>query len=250
MMSRGLWYTGLICAALAFAAPSAFAQPQNNSGNKGMPGGFSQNKGQPINITAQELEVRDKDKVATFKGKVRAVQGDSVLETAHLVVFYEGDAMGSGSAQRTPAPAAPSGGGNSQIKRLEAKGGVILTQKDQVATGNEAIYDMQANTVLLIGDATATQGDNVITGDRINVNMTTGVTKVIPKPGGTVSTIFKPNDAQNKPEVPKPAAPLPAPQRAPNAAPKQNGSSATGTSNRPAQTAPRRDASQPTPLRQ
>ena len=47
-------------------------------------------------------------------------------------------------------PAAkPGPGGSSQISRLEAKGGVTVTQKDQTATGDTGLFDMKANTVTL-----------------------------------------------------------------------------------------------------
>ena len=50
-------------------------------------------------------------------------------------------------AAQAPAP----GGGSQQIRRLEAKGGVIVTQKDQTATGDTGMFDMRANTVTLTG---------------------------------------------------------------------------------------------------
>jgi LptA/(LptD N-terminal domain) LPS transport protein len=37
--------------------------------------GFSQNRDQPVHIEAATLEVRDKDKTATFSGNVRVTQG-------------------------------------------------------------------------------------------------------------------------------------------------------------------------------
>ena len=51
--------------------------------------GFSKNKGQPVSIEAERLEVRDKDKTATFAGKVQVVQGDTTLRCKTLTVFYD-----------------------------------------------------------------------------------------------------------------------------------------------------------------
>ena len=51
--------------------------------------GFQQNRGQPVQIEAARLEVRDKDKVATFTGNVKVVQGDTTMHCKVLVVFYE-----------------------------------------------------------------------------------------------------------------------------------------------------------------
>src|SRR5215470_10233342 len=51
--------------------------------------GFSQNRDKPVAIESATLEVRDKDKVATFLGNVKLVQGDTTLRCKTLVVFYD-----------------------------------------------------------------------------------------------------------------------------------------------------------------
>ena len=96
--------------------------------------GFQQNRGQPVKIEASRLEVRDKDKVATFAGNVKVVQGDTTMHCKVLVVFYEkkDEAQGgpAGSQPGAPMPAAaPGPAGSSQISRLEAKGSVVVTRR-------------------------------------------------------------------------------------------------------------------------
>jgi lipopolysaccharide export system protein LptA len=143
--------------------------------------GFSQNRDQPIQIEAASLEMRDKKKEATFAGNVKVVQGDTTMTSKSLVVFYD-----SGPAPAAPAPAAPKGsksgpmqsGGSSSIRRLEAKGSVVVTQKDQVVTGETAIFDTRANLITMVGGVVLTQCKNVLRGDRLKVDMTTGVSRV------------------------------------------------------------------------
>ena len=80
-------------------APAAAA-----AGNTGVPNalqGFSQNKDQPIQIEAQQLDVRDKDKVAIFTGNVVVTQGDTIMKCKTLHVFYDQDE----SEGRAPARA-------------------------------------------------------------------------------------------------------------------------------------------------
>ena len=101
--------------------------------------GFQQNRGQPVQIEASRLEVRDKDKIATFTGNVKVVQGDTTMRCKTLVVFYEQqnkDGQQAQAAAQTMPAATPGPGGSSQISRLEASGGVTVTQKDQTATGD------------------------------------------------------------------------------------------------------------------
>ena len=151
--------------------------------------GFTQNRDQPIQIEAASLEMRDKKKEATFAGNVKVVQGDTTMTSKTLVVFYESSG-GSGAAapasskagaKSAGAPmqaAAPGPRGASSIKRLEARGNVVVTQKDQVVTGETAVFDTKANLITMLGGVVLTQCKNVLRGDRLMVDMTTGVSRV------------------------------------------------------------------------
>ena len=162
----------VLLAAMLAAAMSAPALAQSGPPNALQ--GFSQNRDQPVKIHAATLEVRDKDKVATFAGNVHLVQGDTTMRSKTLVVYYDQDAA-PGTAT-SAAPAAP--GGGQSIKRLEALGGVIVTQKDQTASGETGVFDMKSNTVTLRGNVVISQCKNVARGDRLIVDLTSGVSKV------------------------------------------------------------------------
>ena len=204
----------IVAALLAIAGAPLHAQP-----SKGPPNalqGFSQNRDQPVHIEAATLEVRDKDKVATFSGDVKVKQGDTGLRCKSLVVFYEGnDADG-----KTLQAASPGPGGQQRIKRLEARGGVVVTQKEQTATGENGIFDMKTNTVTLNGNVVMTQGQNVLRGDRLVVDLTSGVSRVESgKNGqGRVQGLFQPGSGSLdlKSGTPGGLAPRPAPVRPPN----------------------------------
>ena len=175
-MTRKLSLQLLIAAALVIPGASLHAQPQPAS--KGPPNalqGFSQNRDQPVHIEAATLEVRDKDKVATFSGNVRVTQGDTGLRCKSLLVFYEQGGEEGADKSKNLQAAKPGPGGQQSIKRLEAHGGVIVTQKEQTATGDLGIFDMKSNTVTLTGNVMMTQGQNVLRGDRLVVDLTSGV---------------------------------------------------------------------------
>ncbi len=167
----------LLIAAVFLAVTAA---PLNAQPSKGPPNalqGFSQNHDQPVHIEAATLEVRDKDKVATFSGDVRVTQGDTNMRCKTLMVFYEQDDAKADQSKSLKA-ATPGPGGQQRIKRLEARGGVVVTQKDQTATGETGVFDMKSNTVTLNGEVVMTQGQNVLRGDRLVVNLTNGVSRV------------------------------------------------------------------------
>jgi lipopolysaccharide export system protein LptA len=148
--------------------------------------GFAQNQDQPIQIEAASLEMRDKKKEATFSGNVKVVQGDTTMTSKTLVVFYEqsqapGTAPAANSKGAKAGPmqsATPGPGGSSSIKRLEARGNVVVTQKDQVVTGETAVFDTKTNLITMLGGVVLTQCKNVLRGDRLFVDMTTGVSRV------------------------------------------------------------------------
>jgi lipopolysaccharide export system protein LptA len=203
----------LVFALLIAAAPNALAQGAASQGgaNKGQPNalqGFSENRSAPVQIEAASLEVRDKEKKATFSGNVKVVQGDTTMLCKSLVVYYEQDAPGTGTTKTgtaTMKAAQPGPGGSQQISRLDAFGGVKVTQKDQVATGDTAHFDMRGNTVTLTGNVTVIQGKNVMKGDRLVVDMTSGVSRVEGK--GPVSVLI---DQESKSPGTSPAGSPPA----------------------------------------
>ena len=193
--------------ALALIAPGAAFAQGAVSGVPNAMQGFSQNRDQPIQIEAASLEMRDKKKEATFAGNVKVVQGDTTMTSKILVVFYD---SASTAAPATPPPAntkaaksapaqapmqaaTPGPGGSSSIRRLEAKGSVVVTQKDQVVTGETAIFDTRANLITMTGGVVLTQCKNVLRGDRLKVDMTTGVSRV-ESDSGQVQGLFDQSD--------------------------------------------------------
>ena len=178
---------------VAFAMNSAVAQ------NTGVPNalqGFSQNRDKPVNIEAASLEVRDKDKVATFTGNVIVTQGDTILRCKSLLVFYEQE--DAKETKGTMKAAKPGPGGKQGIRRLEARGGVIVVQKDQTATGATGIFDMKKNTITLSGGVVIAQGQNVLRGEQLVVDTTTGYAKVEGKVSGLFSTNSKDDKKDDK----------------------------------------------------
>ena len=164
-----------------------------------------QDKDQPVQIEAASLEVRDKNKMATFSGDVQVVQGDTTMKCQKLVVFYGQEVgIGQGGApapDTKPAPAGPKGAQN--IRRIEARGGVTVITKDQNASGDLGVYDLIAKTITLTGNVVVSQGQNVIHGERVVVDTVSGNARVESNNqggGGTpsrVRALIQPNQGQN-----------------------------------------------------
>ena len=164
--------------------------------------GFSQNRDQPIQIEAATLEMRDKKKEATFSGNVKVVQGDTTM-TSKIAGGVLRIGRGACARRRRPirrrrprqlrrrsSPRRPVPAAASSINRLEARGNVVVTQKDQVVTGETAVFDTKTNLVTMLGGVVLTQGKNVLRGDRLMVDMTTGVSRV-ESDSGRVQGLFQ-----------------------------------------------------------
>ena len=69
-----------------------------------------------------------------------------------------------------------------------------MVQKDQNAVGESATFNMRENTVTLIGNVIVTRGADVLRGQRLVVDLTSGVSKM---DGGRVDVLI---DTRKPPE--------------------------------------------------
>ena len=137
----------------------------------GVMGSFKMDPNAPMDIEADTLDVYDAEKRAVFHGNVKSKQGEFVVRTVEMTPSTTGQAglglsSGGDDASKTP----------SQLTRVEAKQKVLITSKDgQTATGDWAIFDIKANTVLLGDDVTISRGKDVAQGPRLKIDLTTGM---------------------------------------------------------------------------
>lgn len=152
--------------------------------------GFSRDTDQPVTIEADSLEIHDKDRYAVFLGNVVVKQGDSIMRSRELKVHYEGSMRGSpksadGKTDQNAAAPAKSRAGQTvtndpaqRIRMIEATGGVIVTNKDQKATGDKGVFDMRTNLATISGNVVISQGPNVMRAEKLVVDMKTGFSKM------------------------------------------------------------------------
>jgi lipopolysaccharide export system protein LptA len=181
-MRRARWLCVLI-ATLAVPGAAVAQAPRATAAPPAQGLLQDQNQDQPIQIDAATLEVHDKEKMATFAGDVVVVQGDTTIKCQTLVVFYgaqHGPGGPTAASAPPPAAAASTGGrqlapqGSQDIRRIEARGGVTVISKDQNATGDLGIYDLKKKSITLTGNVVVSQGKNVLHGDKVVVDTTTG----------------------------------------------------------------------------
>ncbi len=136
---------GLAAAVVLLASSQGWAQ-------------FKADSEAPIEVTADSMEWLQEQRIAIARGNADAVQGRYTLHadvlTAHMTEV-EGSSTG-------------------DIRRIDAKGHVVLTTPDEKARGEAGVYDVEKGVAVLVGSVVLIQGDSVLRGERLVMNLETG----------------------------------------------------------------------------
>jgi lipopolysaccharide export system protein LptA len=132
----------------------------------------------PIDIESDLFVVHDKEKYATFKGNVKAVQGTTTLRAGELKVNYVGgdklafgtnkegggEPVASTKVSDTEGDVARSDN-NAQITKIEARGDVVITsEKDQrknVLKGDRLVIDPKTGEIRFENTRNAAAGGRI-----------------------------------------------------------------------------------------
>lgn len=177
---------GLAALGLALAVAPALAQSRTTSQLSGLK--LSGDK--PIQIESDKLEVRQADSVAVFTGNVNVVQGPTLLKAGKMTVYYVKDPDAAAKGGQASGAAMT---GSADIDRLEVANKVYIKSDDQVATGDSGTFDMKTEVLVLSGSKVVlSQGDNVLVGCKLTVQMKSGLAQVDPCGGGRVMMSITP----------------------------------------------------------
>lgn len=125
---------------------------------------------EPIEITADSLDVIQENQKAVFTGNVVVIQGNVKIQSDKMTVFYKNSAEKKQSDEATM--------GSNAISKILTDGHVVLTTQDESAKGDNGIYDVEANMVYLTGHVILSKGKNVLSGNKLEYNLTTGQSRV------------------------------------------------------------------------
>lgn len=164
----GKWLLMILLGLFCWWVPSVFADEVKTA----------LDRNQPIEITAQQLEVLQQQRQSIFTGDVVAKQGEMTLSAEKLIVFLQQD--------------------QDQIERLEAIGGVRVVQFDRIATAEKAVFYQLEERLVLSGNAEVTQGQNKISGDEITLYLKENRSLVQSSKNGRVKAVITPEKKQKK----------------------------------------------------
>lgn len=114
-----------------------------------------------IDVNADRIEVRDRENLALFQGNVKVDQANMTLEANTVRVYYD-----RGEAEALT------------ILRIDANGNVRLTSPSERAVGNYGIYDVRQRQITLVGNVRLVKGESALNGDRLQVNLDSGVMRL------------------------------------------------------------------------
>ena len=118
-------------------------------------------KNQPIEIISDRMEAFNEKKMVVFSGNAVATQGDVRLKTDKLFFYYQ---KNDDVKKTTPMQAVEA---STDLDRIEAKGNVVIEQKDMTASSDEAVYFQRSAQIVMTGNAVLREGRNVIKGCRV-----------------------------------------------------------------------------------
>jgi len=148
----------------AFAFMPAFAQGTNFAFGNGHDSTL------PVEVTSESLRVDQETGQAFFVGNVIAIQGELRLSADEVEVIYTED--------------------QTEIETMIAVGHVVITDVDEAAESQHAIYYLLKDEIVMTDDVLVTQQGSTISGERMIIDLETNTGNM----QGPVRTILTPRD--------------------------------------------------------
>lgn len=125
--------------------------------------------GEADTITARDsLEYWERKQMAVARGEAEAVREDKRIKADVLAAYFE-----------------PGADDSLELKRIEAFGNVRIKTPQEYARGNHGIYYVERELASLNGDVKITREDNQLNGEYAEVDLKTGISRLLPGPPGT-----------------------------------------------------------------
>ncbi len=121
-----------------------------------------------VEVAADTLRVNEETRRAILEGNVEISQDILNLSAAFVELDYIQE------------------NGTQKINKMIADGGVVITSGEDIAQGDQAIYDLNLGTIELRGDVIIQQNNTQMIGERLVINLNTGSGTI----SGRVRTTF------------------------------------------------------------
>ncbi len=128
----------LAASLLCIAATTGNARPDKNSR-------------EPLVITSNRMNAEKLGDKVTFTENVALKKEGMTLTSDVMIVYYDA--------------------GSKDIRKVDAHGNVVVRKDGRVAHSNDAVYTRRDETIVLTGDASISENENKIGGEKITLFM-------------------------------------------------------------------------------
>ncbi len=126
-------------------------------------------KESPILIEADSMSSVEKSNSVLFKGNVDAKQGDVRIRSDKMTVYYS----------MKDKNAKPGTSASQQVEKMICIGNVEITRAEWLGTAKKMDYLAKDRQVILLGNAKAYQGQNMVSGEKIIYYLDEGRSEVV-----------------------------------------------------------------------
>lgn len=116
------------------------------------------NSDQPVEITSDELSLDQENGIAVFSGNVIIGQGKITMTCQEMRVEYGPDPVT----------------GRNEIQIIRIFASVTFVSKSDAAESDNAVNDLNAETLVMTGNVLVTQGTTALSSDKLTYNLQLG----------------------------------------------------------------------------
>ena len=139
-------------------------------------GSIANDRNEPISFSSNTLSFNQETGTSEMKGSVSIIQGNTVLSSDYAEVSFNVDTK--------------------ELERFYASGNVVLKSGNDIARGNEAIYNFIEGQLTFSGEVHFSQSGSTVTADKVVINTETGSASMT----GNVQTTLLPTKQEGSGE--------------------------------------------------
>ena len=139
-------------------------------------GSVANDRNEPISFSSNTLSFNQETGTSEMKGSVSIIQGNTVLSSDYAEVSFNVD--------------------TNELERFYASGNVVLKSGNDIATGNEAIYNFIEGQLTFLGEVHFSQSGSTVKADKAVINTETGSASMT----GNVQTTLLPTKQEGSGE--------------------------------------------------
>ena len=139
-------------------------------------GSIANDRNEPISFSSNSLSFNQETGTSEMKGSVSIIQGNTVLSSDYAEVSFNVD--------------------TNELERFYASGNVVLKSGNDIARGNEAIYNFIEGQLTFLGEVHFSQFGSTVKADKAVINTETGSASMT----GNVQTTLLPTKQEGSGE--------------------------------------------------